>query len=629
MSAPRRPGTRKRSGLAAAPLLAAALCLLLASPPPSRAAERSAEAISVDEIVPGQRGYGLTVFTGTEVERFDVEVLGVIRNLDPGTSYILARLTGHNLEQTGVPAGMSGSPVYIDGRLAGAVAFGWSYSQEAIAGITPIAAMRGMPKLAAPDRGPRAASFDLRQLLAPPRELVEEQLQALAPRLPRGAASGVQWSVTGLGDLATGMLRRYLGEVVPAGRVELPGGRLEGGSPVAALLVSGDLQIAATGTVTERRGDEILAFGHPFLGTGPIRVPMAAASVVTVVSSRADSFKIANVGPVIGAFDHDGHTGVRGRLGLTAPTIPMVLRVHAGEQAREFHMQVATISQLLPSVIASTTLGGLEASSFFGGTQGLDMVARFTVSRYGRVELRQSFDGATAVQDAAALLVAIVSYIENNSLEQVDLEGLEIDMTQVREPRTAVLLAARTESSVVRPGEQVALQLQLASYRGGILQRSVPIRIPEGLPPGRYTLMVGDGTSIDTMVLTSIEPVQPMNFAQAIKVMQSFHSRRDLVVLGIMDAKGLSVDGEVLPRLPSSVLSLWSGGGQAPGTVSLRQVVVQRHVEPMDMPISGQTKVELEVRVADPVAALLGRLQDRRPPAAAASATAPATGHDH
>ena len=616
---------------AAARLLAAVL--LSAVPLTVRAAEpQPADAISIDEIVPGQRGYGLTVFTGNDVERFDIEVLGVIRNLDPGTSYILARLTGHNLEQTGVPAGMSGSPVYIDGRLAGAVAFGWSYSQEAIAGITPIGAMRSMPKMGpgTPAHGPRAAStpFDLRQLLAPPRELVEEQLRALSPRLPRNATSGVQWSVSGVGDLATGMLRRYLGEVVPAGRTEVTG-KLQGGSPVAALLVSGDLQIAATGTVTERRGDEILAFGHPFLGTGPIRVPMASASVVTVISSRADSFKIANVGPVIGAFDHDGHTGVRGRLGATAPTIPMVLRVHAGEQAREFHMQVATVPQLMPSVIASTTLSGLQSASFFGGTQGLDMVARLKVSRYGQVELHQSFDGANAPQDAAALLVAIISYIESNSLEDVDLEGVEIDLVQMREPRTAVLLAARTESSVVGPGEQVVLQLQLASYRGGILQRSVPVRIPENLPPGRYSLLVGDGTSIDTMVLSSLEPVQPTSFAQAIKVMQSFHSRRDLIVLGIMDARGLAVDGEVLPLLPSSVLSLWSGGGQSTSTVNLRQVVFQRSVEPMDVPISGQIKVDFEVRVQDPVTALLSRLQDRRsPPAAGGAPAATATGND-
>ncbi|HYN23214.1 MAG TPA: SpoIVB peptidase S55 domain-containing protein, partial [Thermoanaerobaculia bacterium] len=286
-------------------------------PAPTLPIERQGESgpealpiISIDEVKTGQRGYGLSVFSGTEPERFEVEVVGVARNLfGPGLSYILARLTGKGLETSGVASGMSGSPVFLDGRLAGAVAFSWPFSQEAIAGITPIESMRSLSGLSLPPATPipPMPPVELAELLAGriPVDLLQRELPKLRPQLGGDAVASIQWATTGFGEKSQGMLQQALGSASSAGEAR-PGDtqkNLTPGSAVAAVLVDGDFRLAAVGTVTDRYGDQVLAFGHPFLGMGPIRVPMATAEVVTLLSNQYTSFKISNLGEEIGAFE--------------------------------------------------------------------------------------------------------------------------------------------------------------------------------------------------------------------------------------------------------------------------------------------------------------------------------------
>ena len=344
---------------------------VLAAEPAPDAPSRAAT-ISIDEVSVGQRGYGLTVFAGTEPERFDVEVIGVMRNISPGTSYILARLTGHGLERSGVAGGMSGSPVYFDGRLAGAVAFSWSFSHEAVGGITPIDSMRRLasvpatatpaaaaPALPDPASGPPVALADL---LAGrlPEDLLVRELSTLKPRLAMGGVASLQWATSGFGELSQGLLRQALGSVAPAGQTA-PGAaptaaELRPGGAVGAVLVDGDLRLAAFGTVTDTFDGHVLAFGHPFLGLGPIRVPMATAEVVTVLSSANSSFKISNLGTTVGAFEQDRLAGIQGRLGAEAPMVPLTLRI-LGDQPREFRVRVAEVPQITPLLVASSALG--------------------------------------------------------------------------------------------------------------------------------------------------------------------------------------------------------------------------------------------------------------------------------
>jgi len=594
------------------------------APPTPGAAAEPLPTIGLDEVKIGQRGYGLSVFAGGEPERFDVEVIGVMRNISPDMSYILARLSGRGLESSGVAAGMSGSPVFLDGRLAGAVSFGWPFSKEAICGVTPIALMRNLATLGGPLPITPPPPVELAGLLAGkiPADLLARELARLRPRLgdaPEGALAGIEWSAAGFGELSRGVLRQALGSVAPTGRAAaVPGARppdLVPGSAVAAVLVSGDFQLAATGTVTDHLGDHILAFGHPFLGIGPIRVPMAAADVVTVMSSQYTSFKITNLGQTVGAFEQDRKAGIEGRLGATAPMIPMVLRIGgaaAGAGAssaaagvsgpRQFRVQLADVPELLPLLAGSTLLAGLESASYAGGPQDIEMVARFRLAPYGDLVIHQSFDGDNAGTAMAGHLLALAAYLMQSPLERVRIEGLEVDVEQSPQPRAASLVAVHADRTLVHPGDQLGIHLELAAYRGARFRHSFQVQLPRDLPAGHYSLLIGDGASADAARL-AMAPIEPTNFAQALALLRSLHSRRDLTLLGFYGGAGLSVAGEVMPQLPGSVRSLWSAADTS-GAVPLHAAIVQERHELMATPLDGLLRIDLEVRRSEAPEAL-------------------------
>jgi len=526
---------------------------------------------------------------------------------------------------------MSGSPVYLDGRLAGAVAFAWPFSLEAIAGITPIANMRQIGADAAPSPVPTTAAratgaasahlapppaVPLADLVAGkvPADLLERYLERLVPRPAAGAVPGFGWAVSGFGPQARALLERSLGASALGGLTSLgsavptaaataagaddPGGTLVPGGAVAAVLMDGDMRMAATGTVTDVVGDRVLAFGHPFLGLGPVSIPMADAEVVTVLASDYSSFKISNMGSVVGAFEQDRQAGIQGRLGLHAPTLPLHVKVQ-GDESAEYDMRLAELPQLTPALIAVASLAGLNATTYASGNQGVDLAARFRLAGHGDLEVRQSFDGENAAPSAAAYLLSFASFLLGNDLEEVDLERVDVEITQVPRPRTATLTAAYAERSHVRPGDRVRLNLDFSPWRGDDFRRGVEVALPEDLEEGRYYLFVGDGPSVDA-TRQLIEHTQPETFHQALRTLRSLHSRRQLLVLGVAAGPGLAVAGEAMPNLPGTVRSIWSAAPTGSAT-PLRLAVSQQQVEPSDVPLSGLVRVDLTVERREPL----------------------------
>jgi hypothetical protein len=592
------------------PLRVLALLLVAALAVAGAAAAQPAT-IAPDELVAGQTGYGLTVLAGSEPVRFEAEVVGVMRNVTPGMSYILARLSGQGLEDSGVAAGMSGSPVFFDGRLAGAVAFAWPFSKEAIAGITPIGAMHEIDRDGAAGAGaPAAATAEpppvaLADLVAGrvPEDLLARELGRWRPAIVGGAtAAGLQWSVEGFGESTRSLLARSLGSVAPAGEAAtaavVAGPQLVPGGAVAAVLVDGDFRLAANGTVTDVVGDRVFAFGHSFLGLGPVEVPMAAGEVVTIIASDYSSFKVSNLGPTIGAFQHDRQAGIAGRIGAEAATIPLAVRV-GGQRPQEFHMRLARVPQITPALLAISALAGLDAASHAGGFQGLDMTARFHLAGHGDLAIEQSFDGGGAAIGSVTYLMAFAAYLLQNELAAVDIESVEVDLTQSARPRTARLVGAHAERTVVRPGDDIALNLDFAAWRGDTFRRTVRLRLPEDAPRGTYYLFAGDGPSVDAARLM-IEQTEPVNIRQALELMGSLNSRRDLMVLGVAAGPGLAVAGEVMPNLPGSVRSLWAAAASG-GAVPLRLAVVQQHSEAMPVPVEGLVRIDLTVERREPL----------------------------
>ncbi|HBL31364.1 MAG TPA: hypothetical protein DD490_31440, partial [Acidobacteria bacterium] len=372
-------------------------------------------------------------------------------------------------------------------------------------------------------------------------------------------------------------------------------GDLVPGGAVAAVLAEGDFQMSAVGTVTDRYGDQVLAFGHPFLGLGPIRVPMAAAEVVTVLSNSYSSFKISNLGKTLGAFEQDRKVGIQGRIGQTAEMTPVTVRIAGvGNQLHTYHSRIADVPLYAPMLIGSSVLSGLESASYTAGAQSVDLEIRLRLRGHGELKVRQSFDGDSAGVDVAGYVLAIAGYLTQNSFEKVSFEEVSVDVTQSPQPRAATLTAARADRAVVYPGDRVGLSLDLVAWRGERFRRSMELTLPVDLPAGRYSLIVGDGSSIDAARL-AMAPAPPATFAQALDFLRSLHSRRELVVLGVHGDAGLSVAGEILPRLPASVRSLWSAAG-AGAAIPLRVTVAQEHREEVDVPVDGAIRIDLEVR---------------------------------
>lgn len=574
---------------------------LAAAQPPER--PPIDELMPLAEVRPGQRGYGLSVFAGQERQRFEVEVLGVWSQVAPDTSFILARLSGMGLEESGVIAGMSGSPVYLDGRLAGAVAFAWPFSIRAIAGITPIEAMHRLSAKASAASIPAASRrpVSLEQLVAADlsTDLLTGSLAQWRAAPVEGASSGLGWSVSGLGLESRRLVAEQLGDLAPAGQApELDAATLQPGDSVAAVLMTGDIQLAATGTVTQRDGDEILAFGHPFLSVGSIEVPMATSQVITVLANQANSFKITNMGAVVGAFDLDRKVGVRGVLGRQARMTPLDIEVK-GDRQRSFSMEVASVPMMTPSLMAIAVLGALDSVTQAGGSQGLDLRAEFGLGELGALQVVQSFDGDFAATDAAMYVFAFADYLLNNHLAEVEVSRLRVELEQYPQPRLATLVDAHVSRTRVRPGDKVTLNVDLAEYRGRRRRASMDVAIPTGIPDGRYSLLVGDGVSIDVARLT-VEQAAPVTFDQALHLLSSLHSRRDLVVLGVFAGQGLSVAGEVLPQLPGSIQTLWSAAASS-SAVPIGLAIASQQDRRLEIPLMGAIRVDLDVRRDGPI----------------------------
>jgi len=553
-------------------------------------------AIGLDEIHAGMTGYGESVFAGDRVERFDVEVLGVLNDVAPGTSYLLARLTGHDLERSGVIAGMSGSPVWIEGRLAGAVAFSWPFAHDAVAGITPIAAMRAIASSAPWGASPGAPLVSWNDLLRRklPADLLDRASRRVLAASGLGAGPAVEWTLSGLDDRGLQRFARSFPALAPtaAGRSEPPAGDLRPGSSVSAVFIDGDFRMAATGTVTDRDGETLLAFGHPIAGLGEVDLPMASAEVVTILSSSLSSFKLVNTGPVIGAFVRDHSAGTLGHLGAVPHTIPLEVRI-AIPTERRFEMQLADVPDLLPVLAAIGTVSSLDSATAAGGVEALDLSVTADLGRDGELHLEQSFDGAGAAGKAVQFLLAVVDFVVHNDFASPDLRGLSVRLVPFSTPRAGELVSAHASRSEVRPGDEIEVSVELRGYRGAIERRSLPVRVPADLEAGRYSLLIGDGASLDA-IRFALEPPDPRTLPEALDFVRSLGNARQLAYLGVAPRQGVVTESGVLAQLPPSVRSIWSAG--APSARGLRMAIVSRGSSALEQPISGTARVDLEVQ---------------------------------
>lgn len=568
--------------------------------------------MAVGEIRPGMVGIGRTVFDGTHVEDFKVNILGVLENvIGPNRNLILARLEGGPLAQTGVIAGMSGSPVYVDGKLVGAVSYALgSFSKEPIAGITPIAEMTDSaqfgdaPGATSPGNNGRPGARRLRapMPLDPDYLLARDNLisafrkalnwnRPFADRPSDARLSGA----TTVADLSAGQLGTLLRPIatplvisgfepeladllgsafrdqgfVPTGGSssgphagEKPfEGPLKPGDAVGVMFVGGDLTLGGTGTVTHIDGDRVYAFGHPMYNLGPTEFPMTRAYVYAVLPSLFSSIKLSSTGEVIGTFLQDRATAIAGRLGAGPRMIPVTVSLASSRApTRTFKYVVVNDPLFGPLMTYASLLNTLMSYERSMEAATFSVHGTATVRKHEAIVFNNIFTGDQASIAAATYVVGPILNLMSNDYEKVDLDGLEIDVTTTEQPKTAVLERVWLDDPRPRAGRTVPLKMLLRTYRGEAQLRTVPIDIPANAS-GTLTLVVSDGArlGLSEQRETRSGVGASRGIDQMIKAVNKGRRNDTLYVKLMSTESGAVVSGEMLSSLPPSVLGVLEG----------------------------------------------------------------------
>lgn len=580
-----------------------------------------AETMPLSQVQKGMKGYGLTVFDGTAVERFDVEIVGVLNNIGPGQDLILARVDSPMVRRAGVIAGMSGSPIYIDGKVIGALAYAWQFAKEPIAGITPIDEMLKMSRARGaaavmPAASPRMTASEFVKALSTS-ELAPAFEKLLSGPVGRNAAAAagarpisIPLSVSSFDSSTIERFSRHLGDI---GMVAVPTGAASTsskaaaandatpfapGDPIGAILLNGDFSLAATGTVTHIDGDHIYAFGHPFLDMGEISFPMAKSEIVGVLPNLASSFKFSNTGKVVGALRQDRSSGIMGVVGETAEMIPVELTVEGTGPAQTYKVNVVRHTQLSPLILAMAADSVVANAQRAAGERTVVLDSEIRIKGFDPIRLREGWAGPQARQSIPQYLAIVAGYLMSNEFRDAEIESFRVHLKHDDQLKIARLVEASLDSPVKRnvaPGDVVKVRTVLKPFRGESFVETFEVKIPDDQPPGNAYLLIGSG-SIVNRIDFSLVPPDPRTLEHVLAVLQRLRPSTDLTVGLYSSREGSVTAGVYMPNLPPTVSAIItsdsSNGVQAP----VRYHGTSYQSRPLGFIIDGAVKIDLEIR---------------------------------
>ena len=579
------------------------------------AAQTSQPTIPVNQIHAGMRGYALTVFEGVKPERMDVEVLGVMHNTNgPKGDVILVRLHGEKVEYTGVVAGMSGSPVYLNGKLAGALAFRiGEFSKEPIGGVTPIADMLEINALDKSPAEEAAATKPGIVLAAGKTSTAGEASDSTQSPAANDFSNYLKPIAAPLifNGFSEDTMRRFASQFASAGVVPVMGAGsvsedkqpepLEAGSAVSAILVRGDMDIAATCTVTYIDPQRLLACGHPLLQFGSVDLPMNKAKVLATLPSPLNAFKIVDTTEQAGVFVQDRHTGIMGVFDKQADMIPVTLTIHGGSTAKEFHYEVLNNPRLSPVAIMATVFNALHGVNEFGEEITYRLNGSIDVKGFPEVGLRNMFvpaeNGQPAAMAAALSLGERFGRIYDNPYNAPAVNGVKLDFDLVRERRWARLESARTDVTEARPGDEIIVETVLAPYRGERVVHQIPVKIPTSASKGTLRILVSDGDTLDHVGRSNAAFGRRLDLASTIALLNKEHANNRLYVSLLEADPEARVADKVMPTLPISVMNVMDGmRGNQEMIVSGESSVDETATPPLDYVVSGAQLLTVTVK---------------------------------
>ena len=562
---------------------------------------QSNDFLPLDQVKPGMQGYAYTIFAGDQVEKFELEVLGVMPNfLGPKQSIILVQLKGPKVEHTGVVAGMSGSPVYLEEKLAGALSLKLGlFTKEPIAGVTPIADVISGGTFSSP--------VNTAQIAPLPAET------AMRAGVQNGAALQSIETPLVFSGFQPSAIEKFAPQLSAYGFVAAQGGttrarpddaKLAPGDMAGMVLVQGDASINSACTVTAVQADKVFLCGHPFLNLGNVQMPMARSRVVTTLSSDLASTKIVNVGGSIGTITGDHLTAVTGKLGGAPAMIPMDLDVKTPVGEKNLHFELVNHPKLTPLLVAITAFSGLTQNAVYGEGTTLRMSGEIKLKGHPAVQLENTFaPGDTLNPDALQIALSLLNNfarIFTNTFEMPDVEKISLRVESFAGRQSYTIDSAWLEKGEATPGETLRVRVLLRPYRGVPRIEETTVRVPD---------QIGHGTTLRVLVCDADwlnrasrgfgfggASSGPEGLDQLIGVMNR-ERRNDRLYVGLFAPSPTMLwDDKEMPNVPLSQITIVDGK-PGPGSVQvLRETLASESSVPLGGPVSGVISLSLPVR---------------------------------
>jgi hypothetical protein len=587
----------------------------------SHAGPKASSYWQVEDLRAGMKGVGKTVMKGTKIETFQAEVLGVLKNTSPGRDMVICRLSGLNLEKTGVIAGMSGSPVYVDNKLVGAVAYAWPYGKEPIAGITPFSQMHGfveaferrdVAEQGKPKRvglrkpividGKEFDTVTVSQGFDEAKPTAADGLWMMPLRTPLSATGFTRHSLKMLAERCGkfGITPMQGGAASARIADEEKNAPLEPGSPLAVSMIRGDFDLSGIGTVTHVEGNRVYGWGHPFMSLGSCEFPLMTGYIVTVYPRQTVSFKMGAPLKPVGVINADVSTCIAGWLGRKVDMLPMRMTValNPGSSARTFNVEIARQRSLMPMLVYTALSNSVDMEGELPEEMTAELQARVEIEGRAPIVIKDTFSGFAGNRAPQALysqVGAVVNILTQNPYKPVRIQRIECQ-TQVRPGRqTAEIESVELASDTYEPGDTVKATVFLRPYKGERQRVTVALKLPLDLPEGPYVATLCDDflnarlTMRDNPTLTN-----PTNLEQVFETVrvQTSVRRTNLVMRVPVTDAGVALRGKTLPHLPPSMVQIL-GNSRRTGAQTMNGALVSR--QPTDWVIQGSDVVRFTV----------------------------------
>jgi hypothetical protein len=571
------------------------------------------------EVKPGMKAVAWTVLGGTEPEAVPIEILGVMKNQwGPKQDIILGKMGG-KAQRTNVAGGMSGSPVYVDGKLVGAVSLRLSmFSPDAICGITPIELMLEIN------------DFD-QSTPAEARVPGEAQTRA-AINVPGSFAQvngGSEFSLTPIDTPLVfsgfhestlrefGPMLRQMGVSVAQGGAAgaasarlAPGWQnaLQPGEALSGVLVSGDMSMSGMGTVTYNDGKRVLAFGHPFLSLGPVAMPMAKSEIVWTLASAFQPFKIGNATGVVGSLRQDRHSGIMGVLGEQAPMIPCRLRVRSFDGAgavrkeKNLRFDVFVQQRWTPFLMMVTLFNGISSLNEFSDDATYRISGTVDTEDSGKISLHNMFAPSEMPTPTPVPIMMAFWYGDKfnklffNPVRNPRLKSVDVTLDLLPERRMAAIESAYADTSEVDAGGEVPLRVYLRPYRGGRIERQIKVRIPAAFPKGDHRILLSDAETLNRMQTIGGFMNRFIDLPQAISLINQERTNDKLYVSLVQARPTVYQDDKMLPSLPASVANVMQNGRSTNRSYfTTPESADQQMALPFDLQVTGSYSLRIKV----------------------------------